>query len=189
MISWKLAWFFRSLIILYKTVSPAWQVHDDVTVNLLYETCCQGVDILGVECVGGFVESEDTTVLTKRIRQGQSDDDRSQHLLASRTPPTHVHLNLVLRHNHLPAISSCSGRRSRCTYSIIVRPFTGSTLNVRTDPDPVNIWDRSVKGTIHNVQRLQTCALVRLVPEMLHGIVYLLHLQRMVLHDRASVVS
>ena len=67
----------------------------------LNKTGGKGVDILRVQSVGGFVQCQDTAVLPEGVCEREADDNRRQHLLTGRAASTHVHLHLVLRHDHL----------------------------------------------------------------------------------------
>ena len=67
----------------------------------LNETGSERVDVLRVERVRGLVQGEDAAVLPERVREGEPDDDGREHLLPGRTAAAHVHLDLVLRHDHL----------------------------------------------------------------------------------------
>lgn len=68
---------------------------------LLYKAGCECINVLRIKSVGGFVQGEDTTILAERIRKCQSYNNRCQHFLTRWTSATHVHFDLIFRHDHL----------------------------------------------------------------------------------------
>lgn len=115
------------------------QLGQDRNHNLLDKTVRKSVNILGVQCVGGFVEGKYTTILSERIGKSEPNDYGRQHLLTGRTATSHVHLYLIFGHHHLHRTEAIIGYMSPYTYPVVVRPLRSATLNIRANFDAVDV--------------------------------------------------
>ena len=83
----------------------------------------QGSDVIPVQVRGRFVKSNKPAVDAETFRQGQTNDDTSQHFLAGAATTTHVHLGVLLDHAH----------------TIVVRTVALEIFTFRTDHDRVHV--------------------------------------------------
>jgi hypothetical protein len=69
--------------------------------HLLDQTLRQSIDVLNVQRIRRLIQRQYAAILSERVGERKPNDERSKHLLSSGTPSSHIHLNLVLRHNNL----------------------------------------------------------------------------------------